>query len=346
MGGRFGWRVRSLLGGLVVLTLAGGAGATPGVTSRRLAGDDRFATARSIATATFTRAPVTLLATAAAFPDALAAAYLAGFDRGPVLLAGSGDAVPAEVVGALADLGTRGVQLIGGPSALGEGIRNDLAGRGFVVERLAGDSRLATAAAIARAAPPSAVGTFPGRGRTAIVARGDDFPDALVGGPLSYARAFPILLTDRDALSPETEAALGFLGIRHVLLLGGPAAVSEGVRARIEALGVVVRRVAGGDRAATAVAVADLALDELGFRSEHVNLARGDTFPDALVGAAHGGEELAPILLANDPDSLASATIAFLNRRQATVGSLDVFGGSGALSDATVAAARRAAGGS
>jgi len=332
-----------MTGGLIAS--AAGAGATPGVTSRRLAGEDRFETSRAVATASFSQAPVVIVAAGESFPDALAAAYLAGLDRAPVLLAQNNN-LPADLLAGLVALGTRGVQLVGGTGALTDGVQNELRSRGYVVDRLAGNDRLATAAAIARVAPPSAVGTFPGRGRTAVVVRADDFPDALVGGPIAYARGFPIILTSTDTLSTDADTTLAALGIRHVLMLGGTAAVSEAVKGQIEARGIVVRRISGLTRAATAVAVADLALDELGFTGTHVNLARGDTFPDALVGAAHAGEERAPIVLATDPDTLDPATVEFLNRRQAFVATIDVFGGMGAISDATAAAARRAAGGS
>jgi hypothetical protein len=57
------------------------------------------------------------------------------------------------------------------------------------------------------------------------VATGDNFPDALAGGPVGAANDGPILLTGRDSLAPETAAELGRLQPDRVVVLGGPGAV-------------------------------------------------------------------------------------------------------------------------
>ena len=77
---------------------------------------------------------------------------------------------------------------------------------------------------------------------TAIVASGENFPDALAGGPPSFLKRFPILLTAHDALSPQASAALSDLGIKRALLLGGENAVSSAVAAAITAKGIIVDR--------------------------------------------------------------------------------------------------------
>ena len=52
------------------------------------------------------------------------------------------------------------------------------------------------------------------------------FPDALAAGPLAYARALPLVLTDPGALSPQAAQTLVDLGIQQVVIAGGPTAVS------------------------------------------------------------------------------------------------------------------------
>src|SRR5680860_516169 len=68
-------------------------------------------------------------------------------------------------------------------------------------QRLAGSNRYATAAAVSAA-------TFAEGVDVAFIATGENFPDALAGGPLAGSRGAPVLLTGRDALPAETAAEL------------------------------------------------------------------------------------------------------------------------------------------
>lgn len=103
--------------------------------------------------------------------------------------------------------------------------------------------------------------------RHAIIARDDEFADALAGSGLSFGVA-PILYThspasvppggDPNVLAPKTEAELDRVlePGDEVMLLGGTAALAPGLDAYIEGLGYDVRRFAGASRFATAAEVA------------------------------------------------------------------------------------------
>jgi len=333
-----------VIGALAVGAVAAPVGGTAAVTTRRLADADRFGTARAIAVASFASAPVPILATAENFPDALAASYLTGAARSPILLTNRDD-LSAETVRALVGLGAAGVQVVGGAAGVSDAVVADLRRRGLVVDRLAGGDRYATARAIAESVPAEAIGSAPGQGRTAIVVTGEGFADALAAGPVAHALGFPVLLSAKAGLSGAAAAAFSTLGIRHVILAGGPEALSEDVAAQIAGRNITVRRIAGTSRSATATALAQVAIDEFGFTPAHANLARGDEFADALAGAPHAGQERAPVLLTANRDTLDDATADFLRRHAPTLASLDVLGGPAAVSDATVGAARTAAGG-
>lgn len=82
-------------------------------------------------------------------------------------------------------------------------------------ERLAGENRFDTAAAVSAA-------TFDPGVDVAFVATGQNFPDALAGGPLAGVRSAPILLTAQDALPPETAAELDRLDPGSITVLGWP----------------------------------------------------------------------------------------------------------------------------
>jgi putative cell wall-binding protein len=327
---------------LTTVALAAPALATPDVSVRRLSGDDRYETSAAIAGATFTAgATVAVLASGERFPDALAGSYTAGRLDAPLLLTASAALSPATEA-QLDDLGTSGVVLVGGTDALSPAVESRLRTLGYEVERVAGTNRYDTARAIAQTYPQSFIGSF-GAGRTAILASGERFPDALSGSPVSYAESFPTLLSLRDQLPTETRTALEELDIQQVLLLGGESALSPAVRSQVEALGISVRRIAGRNRQETAVAFAAFAIDELGFQADNIDLARGDDYADALSGGANGGVERSPLLLTSTTTALGMTSAEFLRGRNATVASIDVFGGVQAVSAAVADEADRAA---
>jgi hypothetical protein len=171
------------------------------------------------------------------------------------------------------------------------------------VSRLAGDDRIDTAVAIAGAAFPD------GAAQAVVLARHDNFPDALAGTPLAAASGGPLLLTPPTALDPRTEAAVRrFLPPgRTVYLLGGEGAIGPEVEAAIEQLGYTAVRYAGADRYETAVRIAE----GLG-RPTRLFLTTGTNFPDALSAGAAAAEVAGAVLLTAG-SSMPTATAAYLS---------------------------------
>lgn len=345
--------VAALTGLAGVALTAGPAGADADFQFTRLFGADRYGTAAAIAADSFGGgAGTVILATGETFPDALAGNYLAGLEGAPILLT-TRDALPEVTANAIDDLGATRVVILGGVAAVSQAVENQVdampAGGGTIeVERVYGADRYGTAAAIANEAGVDAVGSVNGD-RTAIVATGQQFPDALAGGPVSYAAGLPTILTEAGTLTKAAADALDGLGIENVVLLGGTAAVSQKVEDDIKAMGIDVARLAGADRAETATKIADFGMEDVFdggalFDGAHVNLARGDRFPDALTGGPHGGEDIAPILLALSPDVLGTSTCTWLEDNAATLQTGHIFGGVAAISTAVENEAERCAG--
>ena len=330
------------------------AGAVAGFSWDRLDGLDRFDTARRIAVDTFGQANTVLLARADLFPDALSGSYLAGStDTGAPILLTEVNRLPQATNEALATLGTERVILLGGPAAISATVEAELRARNFDVERVGGRDRFETSQQVAERLGSSNVGSVDGD-RTAIVASGRNFPDALAGGPLAFASRLPTLLTDTNSLPQPTRNALTNLSIRRVFLLGGTSAVSSTVESQLREMGITVERLGGANRQGTAVVIAETAIDRLGFDDTHVNLARGDHFADALSGGPHAGDESnggaepgaapAPIILALSPTVLSAETSDFLTDHASTLRDGHIFGGTAAVSDAVADEAARAAG--
>ncbi|HEX7223923.1 MAG TPA: cell wall-binding repeat-containing protein, partial [Candidatus Limnocylindrales bacterium] len=95
-------------------------------TVTRQAGTDRYTTAVAISLANHSRSvvPVVYLATARGFPDALAAAPVAGRDRGPVLLVGP-TSLPASVAAELRRLSPNRIVIVGGRATISDAVIRD-----------------------------------------------------------------------------------------------------------------------------------------------------------------------------------------------------------------------------
>jgi len=330
----------------------------------RLSGPTRFSTAAAIAAEIREvqgQGPTTqtsaLLVRADSFADALAASNLTCCQSSatPILLTGR-DELPPATIEAIEEGNVVAVTIVGGSDVVSTAVADDLRARGVQVQRIQGADRYETTFAtyLNKYSFESNLpyGYFEDRA-TAILATGRDFPDAIAAGPL-VRESLPILLTDRDRIpdkvqwafpghpDPSRRCAHGIC-IKHVIILGGTSAISPAVEAELTRLGATYDRIAGPDRTATAAALAQFAADEFGWTLGHVELARGDKFPDAVAGGPLGATERSPILLAESPTSLGDATRTLLERHASAVSFMHVYGDATAVSEAVVEDARRAA---
>jgi putative cell wall-binding protein len=303
-------------------------GADGEATVRRFAGADRFVTAARLALDRFPSATDVVLARADDPADALAGSYVAGSHIGPILLARQ-RSVPTVTLDVLRALRVHKVRVLGGTGVLGPEVVAQLQAARYTVERVAGSDRYATAAAVARNSGSANVGVRGTRGRTVLLANGTQPTDALAAGPLAYGQQWPVLLTTATTLPAVTRQALDDLAIRHVVVVGGAAAVSQAIVAQLEASGRTVERVAGVDRMGTATAVADLVVS-LGEPLTRVGIANASSFADALALGVHAAPAT-PVLLCAALDDCGPTTLSWIAARANLVDTIDIAGGTGVV---------------
>lgn len=189
------------------------------------------------------------------------------------------------------------------------------------VNRLMGDNRYKTALAISQEG-------WPDSADTAVLANGDNFPDALSAAPLAYKYNAPILLTGQDQIDNDTIAELRRLKVKKVLLIGGDGVISENVESVLKLMGLTTVRYAGQDRYDTALQVAK----DVGLK-QGVFVVTGLDFPDALSVAPIAAAKGMPVLLV-PPDSLTPELQVFLSKNK--ISQSYIVDGGGEISDSVL----------
>jgi putative cell wall-binding protein len=178
------------------------------------------------------------------------------------------------------------------------------------VGALEGDNRYETAVQVALSAFDSA--------DTAIIASGENFPDALSAAGLAGSYDAPLLLVQQNSVPGVVSGALATLGVSDVIIVGGEAAVSTAVESALD-VAYNVDRIKGADRYETAARVARRIAEQADPFWPAVFIARGDAFPDALAASPLAYSMRRPILLVR-PDVLPAATAKVID-------DLDIFEG-------------------
>jgi putative cell wall-binding protein len=293
---------------------------------KRISGPNRYSTAVAISRQSFASADTVVIATGCDYADALAAAPLAGALHAPLLLVPA-TSVPADVWTEIARLGATKAVIAGGTSAVSGGVNQALYAHGLAIERLAGVNRYETAARLARR-------TLELTGRTdtttVIVTRGDSFADALGVSASAYSMRLPILLVRPGEAPAETLQALRDIAPAHVVVVGGPMAVSPGVERAVGALSGDVTRLAGSDRYGTSAAFVAYSVEQGWTDPAHIGLAAGTDFPDALGGGAACGDARG-VLLLTAPGALPAQARAFLSANASAITGVSIYGGTGAI---------------
>lgn len=183
-------------------------------------------------------------------------------------------------------------------------------------QRIGGADRYGTAANLSRWLPV-------GDGHRVVVATGEAFPDALSVGPLAAREQSRLLLTPGASLPEAAVQELQRVVPQEFLIVGGPGAVSEAVASQLSAIAPVAR-LGGADRYETAALLAG------GVTSQHVVIASGEVFADAVPAGALAAKLGAPLLLSRQSALPPSTAQALRDLAPTTV---TILGGPGAISE-------------
>jgi hypothetical protein len=304
----------------------------------RIAGSQQIETAIAISKRAFPTkdsAEHVFVAGADAPHDAMVAAVMAGAFNGAVLLTARTDEVEPQVdaeINRLLGTAPRGrVTFVGGSDTLPDTLLDGYRDR-YSTRRLSGLDHFGTAAL--------AAGEVESRSqmKTAVVIGTSGVLDALPMVAVAAANDWPVVFTRSSELPDATRTFLVDRGIETVHIAGPDTAVSQDVAREIQALGAhTVQRHQADDRYEAAVVVAErfFALPAA------YAVASGDSWSDAVVGAAYAGERRhAPILL-TDGETLAGPVVDYIERSKSPESAGLVIGGKGVVKPSVAEQLRR-----
>lgn len=301
------------------------------ITDKRLAGQDRFQTAR-IVSEQFDSGMIqdVVVASGNNFPDALSVSVLAKKLNAPILLvdnnvANSGEALD-YISHHLNKTGT--IHIVGGKAVVGIDFEIQLNQLGYQnIERVGGIDRYDTNILIAKKLNVA-------KNTPVVIACGENFPDALSIASIAGSKGWPILLTSKDELSLSVITYLADNQPKMVYVVGGTGVVSEKVEFEIKTIVPRDRviRLAGQDRFDTNISIIKTFISN----PQNIYVASGLGFPDALAGSVLAARTEDPIVLI-DPSmaTLPTSTASYLSglNSEKTKPNLIALGGNGVVSE-------------
>lgn len=179
-------------------------------------------------------------------------------------------------------------------------------------DRIDGVDRVETAVNVSKE-------TYPNGANAVILANKNKFSDVLTAVPLSVQIGAPILFTNTDTLPQDTKDEIARLNPSTIYINGGTESVAKAIETNLSNSGKSVTRFNGVDRYHTAKLIAEK-IREKGDKRV-VEIASGETFPDALSISSLAVKENAPILLSkkNDLTKYTKSALATWDVDKATI---------------------------
>ena len=285
---------------------------------KRIAGKQRVETAIEISKFEAVKSDKVILADASNYPDALSASTLTD-GKYPVLLIQK--KLTDEIKAEIQRLEAKEVVILGGANSIPSSVEAQLKTISGVatVTRLAGSDRYVTSSEVYKASGK----------KEAVVASGENFPDALAASNL--LKNSGLLLTKKNSIPAPVQNILN--GVEgKVEVVGGRGSVGNGFYRNLSPE-IKYETISGSDRYSTSVEIAKRA------DSDVIIVASGENFPDALAASTLSQKTGAPILLVAK-NSISQSVVKYIQDKQ--IKKAIILGGEGTISQRTAENVERA----
>ncbi|QQK07838.1 cell wall-binding repeat-containing protein [Miniphocaeibacter halophilus] len=281
---------------------------------KRYSGNDRYATAVEISKSKFSTAENIILVNGDSVNEILSAASLAKQKNAPILLT-KADTLNNYSEAEINRLKAKNIFIVGSEKEIGKGIETKLQNNGKVVTRLTGSNIYKTAISVAKQ-----LSSF----NTVIVSSSSSYSDSLSAAALSASKGYPILYVENSSIPNDT---LNYIKSSNcsVILVGGPATISNSVQDKLKAESKSVTRVHGANRYGTSINLAKNYFSSTSI----INLATGNTFADSLSGASVAGLNNSPVVLV-EGNSVSADLKGYITSSKAKT--INIYGGPASVS--------------
>ena len=287
----------------------------------RISGPGRVETSIEISKFENTKSKTVILADARNYPDALAASNLTNGRYSVILVQNQ---LTQAIINEITRLEAQDLIILGGTNSISEDIEKGLANIAGIknISRIAGETRYDTCQKIFSQA----------KKKSLVLASGEIFPDALATS--SILDQAGLLLTKKDQLPSEAQAAIKDLNHDNFLIVGGENSVQESLATSISNQYQYAShtRISGNNRYETSAKIGERLV------SSTVILASGENFPDALAASTLAQKIDSPILLVSK-DKIDQSIIDYFKKHN--IKKALVVGGQLSISDKTLANAER-----
>jgi len=279
----------------------------------RLAGQDRYETAASIAKEGWTQSDYAILVSGENFPDALVAASVAQQYAAPILLSQK-HCLPKVTKHMLIDLHVKNVILIGGSEVLSGQLNEELLNMGIKTGQLAGDDRYETSIVVANQFSDIS---------EVVITTGGDFADALSIAAIAAYKNMPIILVPNHNIGNDTQAFIEKNNITKTYVIGNTEIICDNVAKQFPN----PERITGATKYDRNINIINKFQSNI--NGGNVLITTGNDYADALAGSAYAAKTNSPIVLVSNNLSRSTKNYLISNLSDKNV---YILGGEGAVS--------------
>lgn len=301
---------------------------SPGKMIERIAGENRYETAVKISQAGWDSSDYVILARGDDFPDALSGTVLATKYQAPMLITN-----PASLnqltASEIKRLKPKDIIVLGTDDAISHSVVEELTSECGIpnqrIHRLGGRDRYETSLLIAE---------WVGSSESAIIATGEDFPDALSSSSLASSQTMPIILINgsQQNLNQQYQEKMKKLNIKNTIIAGDSLAVSSEIEEWLKNNNFNPLRLGGEDRYETSIKIVQYIIDHQYLYPESIFMTTGENFPDSLTAVPLAIQFKAPLVITKS-HLLPSKILSFLETKKDKIYFIHLIGGESALSE-------------
>lgn len=304
---------------LALLMLSGSQIEAAELQSKRLWGDNRYATCVSIVQEGWNdQSHYAIIVNGENFPDALSASTLARKYNAPILLT-ENNKLDTNTYNQLKKLNVKHVFIVGGNFVVEPTVEQEVKNLGIQTERFKGQDRNETSVEVAKQ-----IGTENG----IILTTDSDFSDALSMAPIAAKLQIPIILIPKDRVPDSIKNFIASKNIPETYVLGDSSIISD----EVVSIFPNTERITGNSKYERNINIIQYFNDKLDFTN--VYFAYSHQFADALSGSALAGLKGNPIILVGDIPQ--SSTKEFLQSKISMIKSISILGGTAGVKDSLI----------